>query len=377
MSMGWERDLDRWLAAGLIDAASGARIRAFEAQRQGGQGLGLPVVLAIGLGALLLGAGVLLFVAAHWDALSPAMRFSLVLSMVAAFHIGGIIATHRFPALATALHALGTVSLGAGIHLSGQIFHLQEHWPAGVMLWAIGAWFAWALLRDVPQAMLVAILTPAWLAGEWAERAADVPGAAAILTGGLLLLGIVYLTATGPGPASPTRRALTWIGTLGLLPLCVLGAVARNHGLPSDPTSSTLIRVIGWLAALGLPLALAWLLRGRAAWPVLVAAVWVLLLTNLEHIAGPGWRHWGHYLVWAIGAIGLIAWGLLDRRPARINLGVAGFALTVLAFYFSAVGHMLGRSASLVGLGILFVVGGGLLERARRRLVARSQGAQQ
>ena len=51
-----------------------------------------------------------------------------------------------------------------------------------------------------------------------------------------------------------------------------------------------------------------------------------------------------------------------------------GFALTVLVFYFSDVMDKLGRSASLIGLGLLFLGGGYLLEQARRRLVAGVRG---
>jgi uncharacterized membrane protein len=73
----------------------------------------------------------------------------------------------------------------------------------------------------------------------------------------------------------------------------------------------------------------------------------------------------------ALGSIGLIAWGLMEERKERINLGVAGFALTIVFFYFSNVMDKLGRSASLIGLGLLFLLGGWLLERTRRQLVAR------
>jgi uncharacterized membrane protein len=72
-----------------------------------------------------------------------------------------------------------------------------------------------------------------------------------------------------------------------------------------------------------------------------------------------------------LGSIGLIVWGLQEERKERINLGVAGFALTILFFYFSNVMDKLGRSASLIGLGFLFLLGGWLLERTRRQLVAR------
>jgi uncharacterized membrane protein len=79
--------------------------------------------------------------------------------------------------------------------------------------------------------------------------------------------------------------------------------------------------------------------------------------------------------LWCLAfSLGLVAWGLVDRRRMRINLGVAGFALTVVVFYFSSVMDRLGRSASLIGLGLLFLGGGYLLERGRRRLLARVGG---
>ena len=108
-------------------------------------------------GGLLLCAGVLLFVAAHWDEMSPAGRFALVLVMVGAFHAAAAFLRERADVLAQALHGVGTVALGAGIFLAGQIFNLQEHWPGGFMLWAAGAWIAWLLLRDRIQAVLAAV----------------------------------------------------------------------------------------------------------------------------------------------------------------------------------------------------------------------------
>jgi len=78
---------------------------------------------------------------------------------------------------------------------------------------------------------------------------------------------------------------------------------------------------------------------------------------------------------WAVFAIGLVAWGVRDGRSERINIGAAFFSATVVAFYFSQVMDKLGRSAALVGLGVLFLGGGWALERARRRLVEQSRQA--
>jgi hypothetical protein len=56
-------------------------------------------------------------------------------------------------------------------------------------------------------------------------------------------------------------------------------------------------------------------------------------------------------------------------------MGAALFAATVIAFYFSEVMDKLGRSASLIGLGVLFLAGGWALERVRRRLVLQTKAS--
>ena len=64
--------------------------------------------------------------------------------------------------------------------------------------------------------------------------------------------------------------------------------------------------------------------------------------------------------------------GRYEFRPERINLGMAGFAITVVAFFFSSVMDKLGRSASLIVLGTLLLAGGWQWEKLRRRLLAAS-----
>ena len=61
-----EPQLQRWVEAGIIDAQSAGRIREFEAARES-PGMRWPVVFAIAFGSIMVAAGVLLFVAAHWE----------------------------------------------------------------------------------------------------------------------------------------------------------------------------------------------------------------------------------------------------------------------------------------------------------------------
>src|SRR5262249_61736495 len=118
----------------------------------------------------------------------------------------------RFAVLSTTLHAVGTISLGAGIFLAGQIFNLQEHWPGGLLLWALGAWVAYLLLHDWPQAALAALLTPMWLGGEWLGGAGRVGGTDKILGEGVLLLALTYRNAVMAHRETPGGKNFGWCG---------------------------------------------------------------------------------------------------------------------------------------------------------------------
>lgn len=219
MTPRWERALQRWVEAGVLEGVVADRIRVFEADRSRKTGMRWPVILALAFGGLMLGAGVLLFVSAHWDRLSPALRLAVVLSMVALFHVAAAFVRDQFEVLGITLNAVGTAALGGGIFLTAQIFNLQENWPSGLMLWTLGAWLAWILLRDWPQLTMAAVLTPAWLVGEWTVKTEGVGlRADRIMFLGIAFLAFSFLSARTRESDSIYRRALVWVGGLALFP---------------------------------------------------------------------------------------------------------------------------------------------------------------
>jgi uncharacterized membrane protein len=119
--------------------------------------------------------------------------------------------------------------------------------------------------------------------------------------------------------------------------------------------------------------------RRASVLPVVVTLAWSMVLPYAHYTVTKGvgakytYTHsepnWLVYLLTA-GLAAFFAWyGVSQRSRLLINLGSAGFAATVLWFYFSDVMGKLGRSFSLIALGVLFLLGGWLLERIRRRLV--------
>jgi uncharacterized membrane protein len=374
MQDSWTAWLARWTDAGMIDAATAQRIRAFEAQHAGSTRLRWPILIALGFGGLMVCGGILLFVAANWDALSPAQRFALVLLLVASFHALGAFTSERFPAMSEAMHAVGTVVLGSGIALAGQIFNLEEHWPGGILMWALGAGLGWAILRHSAQMALFAVLTPAWLVSEWIV-AVNVHHAdsrdAAVAAAGVFLLALTYLSASGAGRPPRARLVLIWIGIAALIVSSPFLAAITYERWTIDERLPTALLAVAWTIAIGAPLGLAFVLRRAEAWPNAIGVLWVIALVMMRDIAGAV----AVYAWWALGSTGLVAWGVRDGRVERINLGAVFFAVTVLVFYFSRVMDKLGRSASLVGLGLLFLGGGWALERIRRQMVRKAKDA--
>lgn len=375
MSGNWQALLERWRAAGLLDGATADRIRDWEEAHCGEAKKSRLTLIAFGFGGLLLAAGVLLFIAAHWDRLAPGGRFSLVLLLIALLHGGGALASRTSPALAATLHAVGTAALGAGIYLSGQIFHMAEHWPGALMLWSIGAAIGVWLLREWPQVLWLAVLAPAWLWGEWI--AAQPPQVAwrgtEPATIGIFLIACAYLAARPSDSTSRWRRALAWLGAIAIIPAGIAVAMASDmdrafQGIEHAEIGGGAL-VVAWVLALLLPLALAWFLRGREAVWMGVALAWAVIVTQLSPKSDAG--ELALYAMLALGAAGVVLWGFRDQQRLAINVGVLAFALAVLGFYFSSLYDRLGRAVGLIGIGIPFIGGGWLLERARRRLIGR------
>jgi uncharacterized membrane protein len=379
----FERYLVRWRGAGLIDEATESAIRAYESAEVQPSGRRWQVILALVLGGILLGAGVLLFVAANWDDVSPGWRLTLVLGMLALFHGAGVLAKERFAGFATTMHALGTVAAGAAIALVGQIFNMQEHWPAAVLLWALCAVSGWWLLGDQFQQTLTLLLVPAWLISEWMDRASVYQGSGVYLARMIAVLAAVYLT----GFLHSRKRVVFGIlfGASAVV-LCVsvrmladgwqyYGYGFGRHDWGFLPLH---LRVAAFVILL-LIAGLGWFVGKQSLVPAGVVAVMGFVLPWAQTVvASDGWngQTWKHseanlaaYALVGAVSVFLAWWGVREGSKALINYGIAAFALTVMWFYFSSIMDKLGRSLGLIMLGVLFLAGGWLLETMRRKLV--------
>jgi uncharacterized membrane protein len=212
-----KRELPRWREEGLVDERTEAAL--FQRYHLGEDGVSVAAATIYTLGALLIGAGVLSFVAWNWEDMARPVKLLLLgTALVAAHGIGFWMwrLAEVLPRLGHALTLLGTLIYGASIGLVAQMFHIHSDPAAGWGLWALGATAAaWALL-SVPNASVGVVVAAIWGVAYMEEYER--------------LLGLAPYVATLPFFGLLYFRRSAWLFLLASLAFIVLTAVSTTKG---------------------------------------------------------------------------------------------------------------------------------------------------
>ena len=115
------------------------------------------------LGFLFIGLSVITVIGANWDAIPRGVRMAGLLVLTAGTH-GLAMREHLSGRTSSAvgLFFLGNLFYGASIVLVAQIFHLGEHMPDGVFLWALGSLPFAVLLCNARLMLFSGLLALLW-----------------------------------------------------------------------------------------------------------------------------------------------------------------------------------------------------------------------
>lgn len=152
----------------------------------------LGLILFAGFGAVIIGLGIILLLAYNWQAIPRGIKLAIILGSIAAAHGTGLtlIRKRQRPALGEAICLLGTMLFGAGIWLIAQVYHIDEHYPNGLLLWSLGAMaLAWTL-PSLSHATLAAVLVTTWCGMEAFDFHRPMHAGPLILAGWIGLLAL-------------------------------------------------------------------------------------------------------------------------------------------------------------------------------------------
>ena len=388
------RETRRWVDEGLVEPFQAERILnryGTSLSDAGPSALGL----LTGLAGLFAGLALLLLVSANWEQLPRLARFAGLVTLTAALNGWGVLRLARNGS-GGGLLFLGGFAYGASIMLTGQMYHLGEHFPNGLLLWALGL-VALTLLSGgrllALQGLAVAVawmlleyrfaapwLMPLFLAvAFWVGRRHRVAGLALATLAATalwlnLMLAWVYATDFGPqaqeGMISFNLGLLVLAGALAARP--GWWNAGAGHWMPRLTVLAILpfTFVDGWERYL----AYAWTWLDPGLWAALVAllaaallgrplvALAVAALLIAVHTGGVP----DQALVWAVAsnllllllAIHWMRRGLLDGEGGLYFTGLIAILTLALLRYLDLIGGYLGAAGLfLVMAALLFLAG--------------------
>jgi uncharacterized membrane protein len=100
------------------------------------------------VGSILIGAGVLSFIASNWDEIGKTAKLLLIIALFVASNLAGFNMEKNYPKTSKSLYYVGVLVFGAGIFLVEQMFHLGTNSQNAFLWWSLGILpLAW-VLRD-------------------------------------------------------------------------------------------------------------------------------------------------------------------------------------------------------------------------------------
>jgi uncharacterized membrane protein len=397
--------LTRWQRDGLISEELASVLRSTLDDEERSERSGAVIRVLVGVGAILIGGGMMLFIGSHWDSQSPVRRFALLLAAYGVIVAAAALAdARRLPTTARALWFVSSIAVGVNVFLIGQVFNLPLNYWQGTLVWMVAALaMAWAS-PSVAHGWLVVvlgILTLGWMSvpsARFYDQAAFLWDAGGIRP----LLPLVGLAATaGATVADGTDFAFLErpARVIGVLLIAVPMTVSTFH-----PTLFAWVWEIDarwfhlWvvIAVLGVVGACWWFGKQRLlAWSFAVLAVLEVVLliqvvpgedapSSIDELSSTSWLArplaeselvFGSYtaLVFVLALAAVFA-GQRLRIAALVNVGIAVIAVLTMAVYIGRVAGALPTSLAVLIGGILLVAIAVVFERKRRDLLSDTAG---
>jgi uncharacterized membrane protein len=361
------RRLEAWVHAGIIDADTSERIRAFEDSHR------RPTALyaLVGLGALAIGIGFVAIVAANWDAIPSAVKLGVDLLIGAALALGiaRLLRGDRGWA-AEALLVIYYLFVLASIGLIGQVYQLGSPLHLALGVWSLATLPLLFLARSrFSGALWAAGLITSYVANaiEWIDLAADTDRADVALPLAVALPTMLFFLSSALRRASgKVSRAFEEVAWVAL----VAGSFAGSFGWYADigPEARATWGAGVAIALLAAPIVFRRFLFAKnaalATGSLVVFVVTVLLPfvtshENLELVGG---------LV-GLGVLGFFAFAAYSvGHRAAFSILTAAIGIRIVTIYFEVFGSLMSTGLGLITGGVLTLLVAWLWTRTSSRL---------
>jgi uncharacterized membrane protein len=426
-------ELAIWIQKGIVTEETATQLStAYELDNLKHESTRLLSAVIFTIGALLLGGGLISFVAANWEVIPTPIKLALLFSALLCFHAVGFWLWHsqNWRRLGHALIFCGCLVFGANIGLVAQIFHISSNWYGGFLAWAVGSLaMAWAIRSWIigvlaagtsfiwfvgfqsgydlsasvyPFILAIALLPLAWIIRSRVLYAGTLLGivmAACVLAGYQGSARQLMLTMAAGGMFMWTlgefHRASDWrmefanvTRALGLGLLAVTAYVWSFNGLWYATVFGPMRSLWAFLF-FSFAIAFSLLMWGRARQTQLLLTAAVLLAggilcaSSLLSGAGANQSEGEFLFILATNLAALIlaaiiiGVGLIDERRLAFWLGSLYLVLLILSRFLEYDTSLLVKSAAFLACGVTVIIAGISYEKYLRRNAPASKPAKE
>ncbi len=364
------RELPIWVRRGVVEPQQARKLELmYELGELEGESAKLFSRAIMAFGALLLGGGVMAFVAANWEELPKFLKVILLFAALLGFHGAGfwLWQKRNHERLGRSLIFAGCLVFGANIGLLAQIFNIQGDTYRGFGAWAIGTLvMAWAI-RSASSALLAMALSVTWYLGYIHAHHGQAETDLLVASFPVLVAGLFGSLAV----AIPSTRVLGGTIVAYFIGMSMAGVHGPQHQSPL-PLGMTMIAA-GW-SAIAAGRLLEAVSRTAAMGPVaqtlgwgLVSVVGVIMsfMDPWKHIGKPGAFLWLIPMTvsavagaWAIRQSLLRKPATSDERTQLMLLGASiGMMCLALIVSLPIISPVLGNVACLGWAGVCLLKG--------------------
>ncbi|MDA2935178.1 DUF2157 domain-containing protein [Acidobacteria bacterium AH-259-D05] len=373
--------INKWLKEGTITQEQAEQMRADLSLYREEWSSHRRIVALSTIGAVLLGLGVLLFVASNWSAIPNLIKTLLLLgSTFAAYYAGYLFVYQKqnFPRVGASLLFLGALLFGASVFLIAQIYHVNANAHTLVLIWLVGVLPAVYGFSSVAIAGLSSLLFFVWMGLFLAERISMLPFPfvlAFFVIAGVLLFGIGglhYLKEDYKNIARTYRIAGIQVTMFFLFLLTFEGLSAVTEpGLElSAIQTMTFVLVFAFAAIV---LASNWFFNPSKSNTIFLENIFPagLLVLSLLFFFFPTTQPIYAIifnLLFAGIALTLLSVGYQREDIKLVNIGMGCMSLLITVRYFDFFWDLFPRSIFFIVGGLILILGGISLEKKRRQL---------
>lgn len=392
----------KWVKNSLISADQqkqilslyGEKLQAFEKAESSHKIVGVISVL----GAILLGVGIILFIASNWQEIPKYLKMAILIAATFGVFGSGYYLKYiknSLPKTGSALIFLSSLMFGAALFLIAQIYHINANAHGLILVWFMGILPLAYIFRstlNLTSAILIFLLWLGFYLVEVHDVGIQIFNVYFIVGLALYALGSIHAQFESTQKLSQPLKIFGILGTTVITYLFTFGGIIDEIQDEIPETSDLLFHapftVIG-IVTLFLALIAIAIKKDdtlKTYYYENVSLISLAAVSFLFEFFPYGFQEISYrlnvpifypvlfnLLLLAI-IIGLIVSGYRNKQTALVHFGLFFFALDVISRYFDFFYELLPRSLFFIIGGLILLFGGIAIEKQRKKLIHKILG---